>query len=178
MKSKKYISLLCILLVMALGGYAAYCHWLKPTRILIVNALKAQQADFTLNNDSRHIEVECVETDDMHSLDGYDAIIIYARRIFLTDEQMAEVNRVADKGVPIFTKSLRTSDFVEDHNLSAEQVETLQHYFDNENRQNYRNGLRYLRHIATPHRWGDQQAEPPVEVPSNMYYHRQYGQYF
>jgi len=163
---------------MALGGYAAYCHWLKPTRILIVNALKAQQADFTLNNDSRHIEVECVETDDMHSLDGYDAIIIYARRIFLTDEQMAEVNRVADKGVPIFTKSLRTSDFVEDHNLSAEQVETLQHYFDNENRQNYRNGLRYLRHIATPHRWGDQQAEPPVEVPSNMYYHRQYGQYF
>ena len=167
-----------MLLVMALGGYAGYCHWLKPTRILIVNALKAKQADFTLNNDSRHIQVECVEAEDMHSLDGYDALIIFARRIFLTEEQMAEVNRVADKGVPVFTKSLRTSDFVENRNLSAEQIETLQLYFDNENSQNYRNGLRYLRHIATPHRWGDQQAEPPVDIPRNMFYHRQYGHYF
>ena len=175
---KKYLIFFCTLLVVAVGGYAAYCHWLKPTRILIVNALQAQQADFTLNNDSRHISVECIDTEDMHSLDGYDAIIIFARRIFLTDEQMAEVNRIADKGVPVFTKTLRTSDFVENHNLSEAQIETLQFYFDNENRQNYRNGLRYLRHIATPQRWGDQQAEPPVEVPKDMFYHRQYGQYF
>ncbi len=175
---RKYFFLLILILLLAVGGYAAYCHWMQPTRILIVNALKAQQADFTLNNDSRHIEVECVETEEMQQLDDYDAIIIFARRIFLTDEQVAEVKRVAEKGVPVFTKALRTSDFVENHNLSDEQIETLQRYFDNENRQNYRNGLRYLRHIATPQRWGDQEVEPPVEVPKDMFYHRQYGKYF
>jgi cobaltochelatase CobN len=163
---------------MVIGAYAVYRHYLAPTRILVVNALKAQQADITLNNDSRHIQVECVEAEEMGSLEDYDAIIVYARRIFLTDEQMAEVKRVAEKGVPIFTKTLRTSDFVENHNLDEQQIATLQQYFDNENRQNFRNGLRYLRHLATPHRWGDQTFDKPVEVPSNMFYHRQYGQYF
>jgi len=175
---KRAFSLVAILALLAVGGYAVYRHFMAPTRILVVNALEAQQADFVLNNDSRHIDVSCVDADQMERLDGYDAVIFYARRIFLTDEQMAEVQRVASRGVPVFTKTLRTSDFVENHNLTDAQIDTLKQYFENDNRQNYRNGLRYLRHIATPHRWGDQQVEPPVEVPKNMFYHRQYGQYF
>jgi len=175
---RKVLAVVGIIAILAMGGYVVYRHYMAPTRILVVNALKAQQADFTLNNDSRHIQVECVEAEDMRSLDDYDAIIVYARRIFLTDEQMAEVKRVAEKGVPIFTKTLRTSDFVENHNFDEQQIAILQQYFDNENRQNFRNGLRYLRRLATPHRWGDQTFDPPVEVPSNMFYHRQYGQYF
>lgn len=175
---RRILTLSIIFLLLAVGGYAVYRQFMAPTRILVVNALEAQQADFVLNNDSRHISVSCVDADQMTSLDGYDAIIFYARRIFLTDEQMAEVQRVAGRGVPIFTKTLRSSDFVENHNLTDTQIDTLKQYFENDNRQNYRNGLRYLRHIATPRRWGDQQVELPVEVPKNMFYHRQYGQYF
>ncbi len=175
---RRILTLSIIFLLLAVGGYVVYRQFMAPTRILVVNALEAQQADFVLNNDSRHIDVDCVDADQMTSLDGYDAIIFYARRIFLTDEQVAEVQRVASRGVPVFTKTLRTSDFVENHNLTDAQIDTLKQYFENDNRQNYRNGLRYLRHIATPHRWGDQQVEPPVEVPKNMFYHRQYGQYF
>lgn len=163
---------------MVIGGYAVYRHYMMPTRILIVNALKAQQADFTLNNDSRHIDVTCIDADEMQQIDDYDAIIIFARRIFLTEEQVEAVRQAAERGIPIFTKTLRTNDFVENHNLTPGQVDTLQQYLNNENRQNYRNGLRYLRHIATPHRWGDQQAEQPVEMPKDMYYHRRYGHYF
>ena len=175
---RRILTLSIIFLLLAVAGYVVYRQFMAPTRILVVNALEAQQADFVLNNDSRHISVGCVDADQMASLDGDDAIIFYARRIFLTDEQMAEVQRVAGRGVPIFTKTLRTSDFVENHNLTDAQIDTLKQYFENDNRQNYRNGLRYLRHIATPRRWGDQQVEPPVEVPKNMFYHRQYGQYF
>jgi len=70
---KKYLIFFCTLLVVAVGGYAAYCHWLKPTRILIVNALQAQQADFTLNNDSRHISVECIDTETRIRITHYAA---------------------------------------------------------------------------------------------------------
>ena len=174
----KIIAIASIVLLLTVGGYAAYCQWLLPTRILVVNALESQQADIVLSNDSRHIQVDCVETEDMGSLNGYDAVIIYARRIFLTPEQEAEVKRVAQKGVPVYTKTLRTSDFVENHNLSTEQIADLQAYFDNESRQNFRNGLRYLRHIATPQRWGDHDYDAPMEVLKNMYYHRAYGKYF
>ena len=153
--------------MLVLTGYVVYQHFMAPTRILIVNALKLQQANITLNNDSRYIDVECVETDDMTSLDGYDAVIIFARHIFLSDEQRAEVKRAADNGVPIFTRTQKANDFVENHNLTDEQVDTLRQYFDNENRHNYRNGLRYLRHIASPARWGDQTYEEPVEIPTD-----------
>ena len=63
---------------MVIGGYAVYRHYMMPTRILIVNALKAQQADFTLNNDSRHIDVTCIDADEMQQIDDYDAIIFVA----------------------------------------------------------------------------------------------------
>ena len=155
-----------------------YTFYIAPTRIIVVNALKTQQADIVLSNDHSQIKVDCVEAEEMGSLEDYDAVVIYARRLFLTPEQEAEVKRVAEKGIPIYTKTLRSNDFVENHNLSEQEIATLQEYFDNENRQNFRNGLRYLRYIATPQRWGEQTYEKPIEVLKDMFYHREYGRYF
>ncbi len=178
MTRRKILAIVGVLVILAVVGIVAYRHFMAPTRIIVVNALKAQQADIVLSNDHPQIKVDCVEAEEMGSLAGYDAVIIYARRLFLTPEQEAEVKRVAEKGVPVYTKTLRSNDFVENHNLSEEQIATLQEYFDNENRQNYRNGLRFLRYIATPQRWGDQGYDKPIEVLKDMYYHREYGQYF
>ena len=150
---KTLISLLAALLLLVLA-VAVWRWFVRPTHILVVNALKAQQADFVLNNDSRHIRVDCIDTEQMESLDGYDAVVLYGRRLFLSEEQMGELRRVAKKGVLIFTKTLKSSQFTIDENLSKEQVAKLQAYFDNENRQNFRNGLRYLRHLATLFRSG------------------------
>ena len=142
MNRRKILAVVGILALLAIVCYAVYSHFMAPTRILVVNALKAQQADIVLSNDHPQIKVDCVEAEEMGSLAGYDAVIIYARRLFLTPEQEAEVKRVAEKGIPVYTKTLRSNDFVENHNLSEEQIATLQEYFDNENRQNYRNGRR------------------------------------
>ncbi len=178
--SRKKAWMWCIVLtaVLAAGCFAAYNHWLRPTRILVVNALDDQQADIVLSNDSRHIVVDCVTAEQLAQPDGYDAIVIYARRLFLTDEQVAMVQQAARLGVPVFTKTLRSNDFVENHNLSEQQTAMLQEYFGNDSRQNLRNGLRFLRHIATPQRWGDQDYADPIPPLQNIYYHRQYGQYF
>ena len=178
MSRRRILVIVGVLALLAVVGIAAYRHFMASTRIIVVNALKVQQADIVLSNDHPQIQVDCVEAEEMGSLAGYDAVIIYARRLFLTPKQEAEVKRVAEKGIPVYTKTLRSNDFVENHNLSEEQIATLQEYFDNENRQNYRNGLRYLRYIATPQRWGEQTFEKPIEVLKDMYYHREYGQYF
>ena len=97
---RKVLIATIVALAVGLGGYAVWRHWMAPTRILVVNALEAQQADFVLNNDSRHIEVECMDAEEMHDIDAFDAIIIYARRIFLTDDQMEELRLAAERGVP------------------------------------------------------------------------------
>ena len=170
--------ILAVVIGLAVLGYMGYRHWLSPTRILVVNTLKTQEADFILSNDSRHIRVECVEAEEMGRLDDYDAVILFARRLYLNEEQRREVERAAERGIPVFTKTVKSSSFAIHKNLSEEQQGRLQQYFDNENRQNFRNGLRYLRHLATPQRWGDQDFEAPVEMQKSIYYHREYGKYF
>lgn len=158
--------------------FIAWQHWLAPTRILIVNALPAQAADIALNNDCSRIEVSCIKMEDVKDLSGYDAIMMYGRGLFLDPEQTMEIERVASRGVPVFTNALRHFNFIIHHNLTPEQQQTLHKYFQNACRQNYRNLLRYIRHIATPRRWGDQTFEAPVELPHNLFYHREYEQYF
>jgi len=71
---KSIFIFLGLLFVVLLAGYLSYRHWLAPTRILVVNALPAQQADIVLSNDSRHIVVDCVTAEQLAQLDGYDAI--------------------------------------------------------------------------------------------------------
>ena len=59
--------------------WIAYSLLFAPTRILVVNAADAQQADFILNNDSRHIHIDCIETENLKKVDSYDAIILYGK---------------------------------------------------------------------------------------------------
>ncbi len=132
-----------------------------PTRILIINPLPAQAADIALNNDCSHIRVKCIKMEEVKDLSGYDAIMMYGRGLFLDETQVAELERVAAKGIPVFTNALRHFNFIVNHNITPEQQETLQMYFQNACRQNYRNALRYLRHISTPHRLGDRSLKIP-----------------
>ena len=99
----KRIWILGLAAVLLVGGYAGYRRWMAPTRILVVNALDSQQADIVLSNDSRHIRVDCVDADEMSNLDSYDAVVIYARRIFLSDSHVEDVKRAAAQGIPAFT---------------------------------------------------------------------------
>lgn len=164
------------LLVMV--SYFVWHRWMSPTRILIVNPLPSQAADIALNNDCADIRVTCIPMEELADVSAYDAIMMYGRGLFLNDAQVAELEKAAAKGVPIFTNSLRNFNFIVNYNLSKEQIKGLEAYYQNACRQNYRNVLRYMRELATPYKWGDHDFDPPFHLPKNMYYHLEYGQYF
>lgn len=170
--------LLCAVLLVACGVYIAYCVWLKPTAILVVNPLPAQEAEIGLNNDSHHIKVTCVAMEDAADFEKYDAVLMYGRGLFLDSLQMHSLEKAAKKGVPVFTNTLRNFSFVVIHNLDSLQSGILKGYFSNPCGDNYRNMLRFVRNIATPNRFWDKDYELPVELPSNMYYHLEPGKYF
>ena len=161
---------------------AAWLVLLRPTRILVANATLAQQADVALNNDSRHIRLRFVDADglcaDGKPLRGTDAVVIFSRGLYLDDTQTAALRQSGRRGVTIFTNTLSNQHVDIQCGLTEEQRQTLSGYFRNPSAGNYRNGLRYLRHIATPLRIGDQEAGAPVPLLKNMYYHREYGRYF
>lgn len=159
-------------------AWAIYAYWFSPTRILIVNPLPAQEAEIVLNNDSRSIKVKCQSMETATDFDHYDAVLMYGRGLYLDSLQLESLDKAARKGIPIFTNTLRNFSFVVTHNLDSLQIEMLQLYFSNPCRTNYRNMLRYVRHIATPQRIGDQDYSEPLAMPSNMYYHLEAGKYF
>ena len=173
------------LLIAAVAVLLAAAGWfvlLRPTRILVVNATLAQQADVALNNDSRQIRLKFADADqiaqDGRASRGLDAMILFSRGLYLDDDQVATLEKAGRKGLTIFTNTLSNQHVDVQCNITEEQRQTLSAYFRNPSAGNYRNGLRYLRSIATPLRIGDRQSEPPVPLLKNMYYHREYGQYF
>ncbi|MDR1202383.1 MAG: cobaltochelatase subunit CobN [Tannerellaceae bacterium] len=174
-------NILCIIagiILLVSLGVGAYQYWFSPIRILIVNPLPAQAADIILNNDSRHIHVTCLPTEEATSFGGYDAVVFYGRGLHLSDEQMTAIEQSANKGTLFFTNSIRNFNVIINRNITNQQQTTLLDYFGNANRQNYRNGIRYLRYIAMPHKIPIETYEEPFIMPTNTYYHQEYGKYF
>ena len=185
MRQAKTSRIFRICLMAAAACLLAALVWLvflRPTRILVVNATLAQQADVALNNDSRKIRLRFADADvvaaDGKPLRGTDAVVIFSRGLYLDEGQVAALEKSGQRGVTVFTNTLNNQHVDVQENLTPEQVQTMLDYFRNPSAGNYRNGLRFLRRIATPLRWGDRHFEAPVPLLKNMYYHREYGQYF
>lgn len=177
MKKKQTLAI-AIVAIAVLTTAIAYNIWFRPTRILVVNPLPAQAAEIKLNNDTKLIDVECVAMEDAHDFSDYDAVLMYGRGLFLDSLQMEEIDNAARKGVKIYTNALRNFSFIVNHNLDSIQTENLHNYFRNPCRANYVNMLKYVRAIATPHLAGSKDFEPYVELPSNLFYHLEGGNYF
>ena len=161
---------------------AVWLFFLRPTRILVVNATLAQQADVALNNDCRSIRLSFEDAGQLaaegKALRSADAVMIFSRGLYLDDSQIEKLEKAGRKGVTVFTNTLNNQHVDVNCNLTDEQTQTLLAYFRNPSRHNYRNGMRYLASIATPHRLGDRSFEAPVPLLRDMYYHREYGMYF
>jgi cobaltochelatase CobN len=180
--SKSRLRTILAIAAALLLGVAVWLVLLRPTRILVVNATLAQQADVALNNDSRHIRLRFADADAIcagaRPLHRTDAVFIFSRGLYLDESQVAALERAGRRGVVVFTNTLNNQHVDVQCNVSEEQRQTLSGYFRNPSAGNYRNGLRYLRRIATPLRLGDRDCAAPVPLLKNMYYVREYGQYF
>ena len=178
MNKKRTLTIAAISILTVVISVFVYRHWFEPTKILVVNPLPAQAAEIKLNNDSRNIDVECIGMEEAHNFSDYDAVLMYGRGLFLDSIQVMQLEKAAEKGVKIYTNTLQNFSFVINHNLDSLQIETLHRYFRNPCKSNYINLLKYVRSIATPRKAGSKEYEPPVELPTNMYYHLEAGNYF
>lgn len=175
---KKVLVTLGVLIVLGVCLYGAYNLWLRPTTILVVNALPAQAAEIVLNNDCRNIELTCKSMEEAKDFEKYDGVLMYGRGLYLDSLQMTSLEKAAAKGIPIFTNTLRNFSFVVTHNLDSIQCNQLQKYFSNQCGNNYRNLVRYFGSIANPHKFGENDYEVPMDMPNDIYYHIEPGQYF
>ena len=90
MRQAKTSRIFRICLIVAAACLLAALVWvvfLRPTRILVVNATLAQQADVALNNDSRRIRLKFADAAQLAAdgkpLRGTDAVVIFSRGLYL-----------------------------------------------------------------------------------------------
>ncbi len=118
-----------MLIVIGACLYRVYTLWLRPTSILVVNALPAQAADIVLNNDCNKIKITCKSMEEAGDFDKYDAVLMYGRGLYLDSIQLCSLGQAASKGIPVFTNTLRNFSFVATHNIDSIQNDRLQKYF-------------------------------------------------
>lgn len=179
----KILSLSLLIVALASAAWWGWSHVLcKPTTIVLVNLREATEADILANNDHPQIRLKSVPMSELRDFKDIDAVFCNSYGLTLDEEQQAAMEEAVKRGMVVYSHfSGSTTSKAEDaiyRNLTPEQIDTLQSYFQNQNRENYRNGLRYLRHLATPHAYGDQHYEKPQEMPKVLFYHREYGKYF
>ena len=68
MNHRKILTIVVSIAVLAVAGFAVCRQYMLPTRIIVVNALKTQQADIVLCNDHPRIKVDCVDNRSLQAL--------------------------------------------------------------------------------------------------------------
>ncbi len=98
---KKKLIICGVLIVIGACLYRVYTLWLRPTSILVVNALPAQAADIVLNNDCNKIKITCKSMEEAGDFDKYDAVLMYGRGLYLDSIQLCSLGQAASKGIPL-----------------------------------------------------------------------------
>lgn len=164
-------------IAIAVSLFICYKVFLAPVHIAVINATLSQKADIALNNDSRNLKLEFYAQEDAHLAIGNDVIILFGRGLYLTEEQIRMLEDDGSNGTKIFTNALSQHISI-NCNLDERQLAIMLEYFRNPSTHNYRNALRYISKLAKPSRINIRDAEIPVELLKDMYYHREYGKYF
>ncbi len=169
MKKKQLIIGGCIaVLVLLLIG--AWHLWFSPTKIAFVNYQVISLGQISKSNDNSFIKIAEVGTDELKKLSSYDMVFINAMGLRITEEQRAQIQREADRGLPILTIAA-TNPANRIISLDSVRAEKLSAYLSNGGRRNYRSMLNYVRKHIDGKIFLVNEPEAVVERTYDMIYH-------
>ena len=102
MKRKIYLWIGIVAVILA-AAFFAYSKWMAPTRVAFVNYQAISLGNIYKANDNSHIKLVEVSTDELDKLKDFDMVFISGMGLRIVEEQREALQRLADKGVPIYT---------------------------------------------------------------------------
>ena len=169
MKRKIYLWIGIVAVVLA-AAFFAYSKWMAPTRVAFVNYQAISLGSIYKANDNSHIKLVEVSTDELDKLKGFDMIFINGMGLRIVEEQREALQRLADKGVPIYT-SMATNPDNNICNLDSVVRDSIKTYLDGGSKKNYRSLLNYVRKVVDGKRFFVNEPEPAVERAEDIIYH-------
>ena len=169
MKRKIYLWIGIVAVVLA-AAFFAYSKWMAPTRVAFVNYQAISLGSIYKANDNSHIKLVEVSTDELDKLKDFDMVFISGMGLRIVEEQREALQRLADKGVPIYT-SMATNPDNNICNLDSVVRDSIKTYLDGGSKKNYRSLLNYVRKVVDGKRFFIHEPEPAVERAQDIIYH-------
>ncbi len=149
----------------------------SPTRIALVNFPDYQVARMSRSLDTRFIRLKPLTLDDFDRLGAYDAVAVFGMGIRMTDEHRAVLNKLKEKGIPVFSTSV-TDPANKISSLDSAQNATVSAYLANGGTVNYRSLFNYVRKTLTGKSLFAGAIEKPVAISSDVLFHLDNEQVF
>lgn len=158
---------IAVLLLLLLGVWNL---WFGTTKVAFVNYQVISLGQIAKANDNSFIKISEVGTDHLDCLTSYDMVFINAMGMRITEEQRAQIQKAADRGLPILTTAA-TNPANKIVSLDSIQADTLRAYLGNGGRRNYRSLLNYVRKHIDGKLISVNEPEPVVKRSDDLIYH-------
>lgn len=157
-------------MVLLLLFWGVWSLWLSPTKVAFVNYQVISLGQISKANDNSFIKIAELSTDDLNKLSAYDMVFINAMGLRITEDQRAQIQKAADKGLPILTTAA-TNPANKIVSLDSIQSDTLRTYLGNGGRRNYRSMLNYVRKYIDRKLISVPEPEAAIRRADDLLYH-------
>lgn len=166
---KKKIVITCIVVLMAALGVWIYNTWFGTTKVAFVNFQTISIGAIAKANDNPKVKVADVPTDRLDELTHYDMVFVNGMGLRVVEEERAQIQRAADKGIPVYT-TMATNPANNICSLDERHIAQVAAYLGG-GRKNYRNLLNYIRKEIDRKVSSIPEIGEPEERPWDILYH-------
>ena len=140
---KKWLAFGCLLIVILLGVWG-YKVWFGTTRIAFVNFQTITMGGIAKANDNSFIKLQEVPVEELDRLSGFDMVFVNGMGLRVVEEQRQQIQKAADKGVPVYT-SMATNPANNICTIDSVDQVAIRGYLGSGGRRNYKSLLNYIR---------------------------------
>jgi cobaltochelatase CobN len=176
-KIRKYYKSAVLICLIFFAGIFVWNKIFSPTKIALLNFPDYQFARMSKSLDNRFVKLYHLDLEDISSLEKYDAVIIFAMGIRLTDEDRDFIKTIADNGKPVISVSA-TDPMNRISSIDDNKSEIIIKYLSNAGTENYRSVYNYIRKEVLGKKLFTGNISAPKEISSDILFHLDDEVYF
>ena len=157
-----------ILVVLILWGLWAYMG--APTRVAFLNYQVLQLGQISRANDNPSVRLYELSPEDASKAGHYDILLINGMGLRITEEQRAEIQRAAERGLPVLS-TMVTNPANDINTVDSVLAPQFRAYLSNGGPVNYRNMLSFIRRNIDGKRFRAPEPAPAEEYTVENIYH-------
>ena len=157
-----------ILVVLILWGLWAYMG--ASTRVAFLNYQVLQLGQISRANDNPSVRLYELSPEDASKAGHYDILLINGMGLRITEEQRAEIQRAAERGLPVLS-TMVTNPANDINTVDSVLAPQLRAYLSNGGPANYRNMLSFIRRNIDGKRFRAPEPAPAEEYTVENIYH-------